>query len=121
MSQTITKNDGNVSLYLFDDDVEVNLSATPNATVRNNGANGDFDIGDLNSSNATLHTGVTAPDGYKAGKHTYDGSSWGLVSGWVDPAASMLEAEKSRYEADSNISSTFTDAVQAEIDRIKAL
>ena len=29
MSQTITKNDGNVSLYLFDDDVEVNLSATP--------------------------------------------------------------------------------------------
>ena len=120
MSQTITKNDGNVSLYLFDDDVEVNLSATPNATVRNNGDN-NFDIGDLNSSNATLHTGVTAPDGYKAGKHTYDGSSWGLVSGWVDPAASMLEAEKSRYEADSNISSTFTDAVQAEIDRIKAL
>ena len=100
MSQTITKNDGNVSLYLFDDDVEVNLSATPNATVRNNGANGDFDIGDLNSSNATL---------------------WGLVSGWVDPAASMLEAEKSRYEADSSISSTFTDAIQTEIDRIKAL
>ena len=121
MSQTITKNDGNVSLYLFDDDVEVNLSATPNATVRNNGDNGDFDIGDLNASNATLHTGVTAPDGYKIGKHTYNGSSWGLVSGWVDPTASMLEAEKSRYEADSSISSTFTDAIQTEIDRIKAV
>ena len=29
MSQTITKNDGNVSVYLFDDSVQVNLSATP--------------------------------------------------------------------------------------------
>ena len=120
MSQTITKNDGNVSVYVFDDSVNVDLSATPNATVRNNGGN-DFDIGDLNASNATLHTGVTAPDGYKIGKHTYNGSSWGLVSGWVDPTASMLEAEKSRYEADSSISSTFTDAIQTEIDRIKAL
>ena len=120
MSQTITKNDGNVSLYLFDDDVEVNLSATPNATVRNNGDN-NFDIGDLNSSNATLHTGVTAPDGWAGGKHTYDGSSWGLVSDWVDPSAGRLESDKARYEADPTISSTFTDAVQAEIDRIKAL
>ena len=121
MSQTITRNDGNVSLYVFDDSVNVDLSATPNATVRNNGANGDFDIGDLNASNATLHTGVTAPDGWMGGKHTYDGSAWGDVSGWVNPAAGMLESEKPRYEADSSISSTFTDAVQTEIDRIKAL
>ena len=121
MSQTITKNDGNVSLYLFDDDVEVNLSATPNATVRNNGDNGDFDIGDLNASNATLHTGVTVPDGWVGGKHTYDGSSWGLVSGWVDPAAGQLEQDKVRYAANATYSSTFTDAVQTEIDRIKAL
>ena len=69
MSQTITRNDGNVSVYVFDDSVNVDLSATPNATVRNNGGN-DFDIGDLNASNATLHTGVTAPDGWVGGKHT---------------------------------------------------
>ena len=80
MSQTITTNDGNVSLYVFDDSVQVDLSATPNTTVRNNGGN-DFDIGDLNASNATLHSGVTAPDGWAGGKHTYDGSSWGNVSG----------------------------------------
>jgi hypothetical protein len=55
------------------------LSATPNATVRNNNGN-DFDIGDLNASNATLHSGVTAPDGWQGGKHTYDGSAWGDVS-----------------------------------------
>ena len=121
MSQTITRNDGNVSLYVFDDSVNVDLSATPNATVRNNGANGDFDIGDLNASNATLHTGVTAPDGWTGCKHTYDGSSWGLVSGWVDPAAGMLEQDKAHYVANSAYSSTFTDAVQTEIDRIKAL
>lgn len=96
MSQTITRNDGNVSVYVFDDSVNVDLSATPNATVRNNGGN-DFDIGDLNASNATLHSGVTAPDGWQGGKHTYDGSSWGDVSGWVDPAAGMLEADKARY------------------------
>jgi len=120
MSQTITRNDGNVSVYVFDDSVNVDLSATPNATVRNNGGN-DFDIGDLNSSNATLHTGVTVPDGWQGGKHTYDGSAWGDVSGWVDPRAAVLEHEKARYAADSNYSSTFTDAIQAEADRIKAL
>ena len=120
MSQTITRNDGNVSVYVFDDSVNVDLSATPNATVRNNGGN-DFDIGDLNASNATLHTGVTAPDGWVGGKHTYDGSSWGDVSGWLDPAAGMLEQDKARYAANATYSSTFTDAVQTEIDRIKAL
>jgi hypothetical protein len=120
MSQTITRNDGNVSVYVFDDSVNVDLSATPNATVRNNGGN-DFDIGDLDSSNATLHTGVTVPDGWMGGKHTYDGSAWGDASGWVDPRAAMLESEKSRYAADSTYSSTFTDAIQAEADRIKAL
>ena len=65
MCQTLTRNDGNVRVYVFDDSVNVDLSATPNATVRNNGGN-DFDIGDLNASNATLHSGVTAPDGWKA-------------------------------------------------------
>ena len=98
MSQTITRNDGNVSVYVFDDSVNVDLSATPNATVRNNSGN-DFDIGDLNASNATLHSGVTAPSGWQGGKHTYDGSSWGDVSGWVDPAAGMLEQDKVRYAA----------------------
>ena len=120
MSQTITRNDGNVSLYVFDDSVNVDLSATPNATVRNNGGN-DFDIGDLNSSNATLHTGVTVPDGWMGGKHTYDGSAWGDVSGWVDPRAGRLESDKAQYEAQGDYSSTFIDAIQAEADRIKAL
>ena len=120
MSQTITRNSDNVSVFVFDDSVEVNLSATPNATVRNNGSN-DFDIGDFNASNATLHTGVTAPDGWVGGKHTYDGSDWGDVAGWVDPAARNLEQDKVRYAANPTYSSTFTDAVQTEIDRIKAL
>jgi hypothetical protein len=48
-------------------------------------------------------------------------AAWGDVSGWVDPAAGMLEQDKTRYAANATYSSTFTDAVQTEIDRIKAL
>ncbi len=44
-----------------------------------------------------------------------------MSAGWVDPAAGMLEQDKVRYAANATYSSTFTDAVQAEIDRIKAL
>ena len=78
-------------------------------------------LGDSNSTNAELHTGVTAPSGWTGGKHTFDGSSWAVVSGWGDPKAAFLEAEKARYAADSAYSSTFTTAIQTEIDRIKAL
>lgn len=120
MSKTITRKSDNVSVYVFGDSVNVDLSATPHTTVRNNGGN-DFNIADLNSSNATLHTGVTAPSDWKGGKYTFDGSSWTKDSDWVDPAASQLEAEKSRYTSDSTYSSTFTTAIQTEIDRIKAL
>ena len=120
MSQTLTKNDGNVSCYVFDNSATVDLSATPHTTVRNNGDN-NFNIVDLNASNSTLHSGVTAPDDWQGCKYTYDGSDWAVVSGWIDPRARELENEKARYAADSNYSSTFTDAIQAEADRIQAL
>tara|TARA_Y100000593_G_scaffold38732_1_gene74947 strand:- start:31 stop:399 length:369 start_codon:yes stop_codon:yes gene_type:complete len=122
MSQTITRKADNVSVYILHDDATVDLSATPHATVRGNtGGPVDFNIADLNSSNAEVHTGVTAPSGWMGGKHTYDGSSWGDASGWVHPRAQDLESEKARYAGNSIYSSTFTDAIQTEIDRIKAL
>lgn len=120
MSKTIVRNSDSVSCYLLEDSAAVDLSASPNTTVRNNGGK-DFDIADLDSSNATVHSGVTAPSGWKGGKHTYNGSAWGDVSGWVDPAAQHLESEKAYYVRDSIYSSTFTTAIQTEIDRIKAL
>jgi hypothetical protein len=122
MSKTITRKSDNVSLYILHDDATVDLTASPNTTVRGNtGGTVDFNIGDLDSSNAEVHSSVTAPSGWQGGKHTYNGSAWGDVSGWVDPRASQLESEKASYAADSFYSSTFTTAIQTEIDRIKAL
>jgi hypothetical protein len=95
MSKTITRKSDNVSVYLLHDDATVDLAATPSATVRGNTDGTDFDIGDLDSSNADLHSSVTAPSGWRGGKHTYDGSSWTEVDGWVDPAV----AEIARLEA----------------------
>ena len=91
MSKTITRKSDNVSVYLLHDDATVDLAATPNATVRGNtGGSVDFDIGDLDSSNADLHSSVTAPSGWQGGKHTYDGSSWAEVDGWVDPTVAEI-------------------------------
>ena len=90
MSKTITRKSNNVSVYLLHDDATVDLTATPNATVRGNTGGSDFDIGDLDSSNADLHSSVTAPSGWQGGKHTYDGSDWAEVDGWVDPAVAEI-------------------------------
>jgi len=76
--QTITFNTDNISAYIFADDVTL-------AATSDNITTPDFIIGDMNSSNATIHTGVTAPDGWQSGKHTFNGSAWGNVAGWVAP------------------------------------
>ena len=102
MSKTITRKSDNVSVYLLHDDATVDLAATPNATVRGNTGGTDIDIGDLDSSNADLHSSVTAPSGWHGGKHTYNGSSWAEVDGWVDPTQAeidRLEAEVTRLKA----------------------
>ena len=117
MSKTITLKSNNVSLYVFDDSETVTMESNQISV----GDPVEKILGDLNSTNSELHSGVTAPSGWTGGKHTFDGSSWAVVSGWVDPAASRLESEKARYAADSTYSSTFTTAIQTEIDRIKAL
>ena len=102
MSKTIIRKSDNVSVYLLHDDATVDLAATPNATVRGNTGGSDFDIGDLNSSNATVHEGVTAPGDWQGNRYTFDGSSWTEVSGWVDPTQTeidRLEAEVTRLKA----------------------
>ena len=102
MSKTITRKSDNVSVYILHDDATVDLAATPNATVRGNTGASDFDIGDLNSSNATVHEGVTAPADWQGNRYTFDGSSWTEVDGWVDPAQAeidSLEAEVTRLKA----------------------
>jgi len=90
--QTITFNTGNVSVYTFADDATI-ISTGDNITTP------DFIIGDMNSSNSTIHTGVTVPDGWQGGKHTFDGSAWGNVAGWVDPKVAEIAALQAQIDA----------------------
>ena len=90
--QTITFNTGNVSVYTFADDATLTAS-DDNITTP------DFIIGDMNSINSTIHTGVTEPEGWQGGKHTYDGSAWGNVSGWVDPKVAQISALQAQIDA----------------------
>jgi len=90
--QTITFNSGNVSTYKFADDATITATADNITTP-------DFIIGDMNSSNSTIHTGVTIPDGWKGGKHTFDGTSWGAVDGWVDPVTVEIAALQAQIDA----------------------
>lgn len=68
--QVITETSSNLAKYIFDDVDSVQLKTshinTPN-----------FRICDLNSSLATLSSGVTTvPEDFKGNHYTYDGSTW---------------------------------------------
>jgi len=101
MSKTLTFNDTGRSPYLFDDAKNVTMGADK-ITVGDE-ADPDFYIGDMNSSNATLHESVTGPDDWQGNRYTFDGSDWTEVDGWVDPKV----AEIARLQAQ-------IDALQAE-------
>ena len=93
--QTITFNDSTLSPYIFEDGDTLTATAE-NITTPN------FIIGDLNSSNATIHTGVTPPEDWKGGKYLFDGSSWSSNGDWTDPKEARiteLEAEIAELKA----------------------
>lgn len=82
--KTIVKTDNDTSLYLFDDEKEVDMQ-TDQINV-GEPSNLDFIIGDLSSQNAVLYENVTnAPDDWFGGKYTFDGAAWTAVPGWVNP------------------------------------
>jgi hypothetical protein len=82
MSQTITRNDNNISLYVFDDDKQITVEADRIVI----GDPEELIIADCNSGNTTVHTGVTAPDDWAGWKYFFDGTDWTLNPDWVDPA-----------------------------------
>lgn len=92
MAQTITwstntedqTNRINTSIYLFSDDEIVEIGADQ-STIKDANGNPTLIISDVNSSNATLHTGVDTPDDYFGWKYTYASGEWTAVEGWVDP------------------------------------
>tara|TARA_R110002126_G_scaffold73489_3_gene183186 strand:- start:1356 stop:1598 length:243 start_codon:yes stop_codon:yes gene_type:complete len=77
--KTLTKN--NLSLYSFEDNVSV-VMTTKGITV---GDPAQFIIRDCNSNDTVLHENVVDPDDWYGHKYTYDGTTWALVAGWVDP------------------------------------
>ena len=90
--QTITFNSNNVSAYKFDDEHSL-ISTAENITCPH------FIIGDMNSSNATIHTGATPPADWQGGRYTFDGTTWAELAGWVDPK--VAEIARLRLEIDA--------------------
>lgn len=76
--QTITLNDSNISVNVFEDG-DTLTSGTDRIVCP------ALIIGDMNSSNATIHTGVTPPEDWHSSKYLFDGSSWTANSDWVTP------------------------------------
>ena len=82
MSKTIVENATKLSMYVFANDKPV-IMGEGIITVGSDPV--DFYVCDLNSSNATMHTDVTAPDGWYGDKHFFDGTDWTNNPNWVDP------------------------------------
>ncbi len=74
---TITFNNTTISAYIFEDDDEVTISV-------DNIVCPEFIIEDMNSSNATIHTGVTIPEDWAGGKYFFDGTNWTVNESWVE-------------------------------------
>lgn len=79
--KTITRNDNDISLYIFDD-VEI-VSVNSDETVV--GFPKKLTIDDCNSSNVTLHENVTPPEDWFGWKYLFDGAEWILNPNWVEP------------------------------------
>ena len=90
--KTITFNSSNVSAYTFEDSHSV-VSTADNITCQN------FIIGDMNSSNATIHTDATPPDDWQGGRYTYDGTTWAEVAGWEDPKVAEIARLQAEIDA----------------------
>lgn len=79
--KTIVRKGTNVSLYLFEDNVV--LDVQDNHIVVGNPAM--FIIGDCNASNVNVHENVADPGNWEGWKYFYDGQAWTLNPDWTQP------------------------------------
>ena len=71
--KTIIETSTNISKYLFEDDVSVDMTSEQIIV----GDPPRFIIADMNSDNSTLYTDITnAPDDWTGCKYTFDGTTW---------------------------------------------
>jgi hypothetical protein len=90
--QTITFNDSSISAYTFDDAHDL-VATAENITCPH------FVIGDMNTSNATIHTGVTPPADWQGGMYLFDGATWTLNPNWTDPKLAEIERLTAELDA----------------------
>ena len=77
--KTLVETATGLSKYVFEDGASVTVNTDSIITPA-------FIIGDMNSSNTTLHENVTPPEDWAGCKYFFDGSSWTTNTDWVDPA-----------------------------------
>jgi len=83
--KTITHNGSNISAYRFADDDEITATEKNIVLADTTEFDDPFIIGDMNTSNSTIHTGVTLPEDWVGGKYIFDGTSWSLNPDWSEP------------------------------------
>lgn len=84
--KTIVETSTGLSKYIFENSVELNINSDNTVTP-------NFIIGDMNSSNSTLHEGVTPPEDWTGNKYTFNGTTWTLNPDWVEPEPDEEESE----------------------------
>tara|TARA_R110000803_G_scaffold164150_2_gene227888 strand:+ start:385 stop:684 length:300 start_codon:yes stop_codon:yes gene_type:complete len=87
----------NCSKYLFEDDKQLNITA--DQIEVGSPAKLDFIIGDLNSTNATIHLNTTPPADWQGGRYTFDSTTWVQVAGWVDPKVAQVAELQAQIDA----------------------
>ena len=81
--KTIVKNEGNISIYIFSDETEINLLddrvevGSPIILV----------ISDHNAQTVTVYDNATPPEDWRGWKYTFDGSEWALNPDYIEPGA----------------------------------
>ena len=81
--KTITLKENGISLYLFADDVALDVNDERIVV----GDPVKFIIGDCNATNVDIHENVSDPGAWCGWKYFYDGQAWTLNPEWVDPAS----------------------------------
>lgn len=76
--KTLIHNETKQSKYIWADDAAVTVGDDMTYAP-------GFNVGDLNSSNATLVENVTPPDDWYGCKYLYDAGAWTLNPQWKDP------------------------------------
>lgn len=79
--KTLVRKDGNISIYLFADDVTIvvgNSSTQVSGTI-------PLIITDCDQNNTFLFENVTPPDDWNFHKYLYEADTWTLNPNWIDP------------------------------------